>query len=304
MPAQARDLCRRQALLFAEAGPLDLPAAKLALQPAINIGRLSARNGDGDTACQHFQTLFEAAQSHADTTIDGLPVRFCTLTRNSGDHHEITQWLWTILLSDGARALASAGRWQDAARMAEQNNGIGQRLLDGRQILILAHCHRSDYEAAFSTLTSAITPTAWEQAVAACLEGTCRTWRGEPAANGHTAGVISSYLSAGHTPEPVTFRVRLGLCAIDVTSPVPADSAGLARLAAREALDNGDAYAAYDVITHLGCLTYTEPGTVQALRETVRVAALRQGLLPADILEILMTSVQDTEAAITTMLRR
>ncbi len=47
------------------------------------------------------------------------------------------QWLWTVLLSDSLRALCKAGHWTEALRQAQQHNGIGQRLLDGRQIAVL-----------------------------------------------------------------------------------------------------------------------------------------------------------------------
>src|SRR4051812_7095152 len=44
----ARTLCRRQFGIFRDARPFDGATAKLALQPLINLGRLHARDGDGN----------------------------------------------------------------------------------------------------------------------------------------------------------------------------------------------------------------------------------------------------------------
>jgi hypothetical protein len=249
LSAEAHELCRSQADLFADAGPLDLPTAKLALQPVINIGRLLTREGNASPAYQHFQTLFHAARSQTDTEIDGVPVRFRTLVRHAEDHRELTRWLWTILLADGTRALTRAGRWSEAASQAQQHNGIGQRLLDGRQTLILAHCQNRDYAAALTALASAATPTNWEQAVAACLKGMRHSWGGEPASDDF-ADAINRYFSATPSDQPALFRVRLCLTVIDILGPAQmANQAEFAGLAAREALDSRDAYAAYDVVT-------------------------------------------------------
>lgn len=304
LPAQAHELCRRQAHLFTGTGALDLPMAKLALQPVLNLGRLLTREGNGSAAYEHFQSLFQAARARADTETAGVQVRFGTLAGHAGDHQELTQWLWTILLSDGIRALTSAGRWAEARDQAQQHNGIGQRLLDGRQLLVLAHCQNRDYDAAYTTLISAVVPTAWEQAVASCLEGMWRTWSGEPAA-GNSADVISRYLSAAPSGEPTLFRVRLCLTAADILGPAQrARQADLAWAAAHEALDGRDAYAAHDVITHVARRGDIPPRLAQSLKETVREAGLRAGTLPAGLMGALISSARNSEARIAQVLKQ
>jgi hypothetical protein len=304
MPTQARELCRRQARLFADAGPFDLPTAKLALQPIINLGRLLTRDGNGSAAHQHFQTLFQAAQAGTDTEIGGLPARFGSLTRHAEEQREIIRWLWTILLSDGTRALTSAGRWSDAATQAQQHNGVGQRLIDGRQILVLAHCANRDYTAASRIIKSSAAPTAWEQAVAACLDGMCRTWSSQPDEDG-PAPTISGYLTATPADEPVLFRVRLGLSAACTCSQIrTTQQTKIARIIVREALDSADAYPAHELITHPAGLTRIPPHHAQELRDVVQKAGLGAETLPSRIIANLMMSARASEAEIASTLRR
>jgi hypothetical protein len=66
--------------------------------------------------------------------------------------------VWTVALAEGIRALARAGRWDDALAHAHRHRGIGATLLDGRQIAVIAHSLRGDHTDAGTLLTDPSTP--------------------------------------------------------------------------------------------------------------------------------------------------
>ncbi|MFD3524564.1 hypothetical protein [Streptomyces sp. NPDC058653] len=72
------------------------------------------------------------------TEIDGRPVDLSALTSAEADHRQVCQDLWVTLLVDGARTLAPIGRWTEPAEAIAKPLGIGNRLLDGRQIGIMS----------------------------------------------------------------------------------------------------------------------------------------------------------------------
>ncbi len=208
LPGLARNLCWRQFEIFRTARSLDAATAKLALQPLINLGRLLIRDGAGTTAYQLLAALFEAvtSQMDMDAVIDGRKVRVGHLIGPGDDHREVIRWLWSVLLSDGTRALTRAGRWAQAFSHAQQHNGIGERLLDGRQVAILTHAADHDFDAARSMLAHTLTPTAWEEAVAACLAILCRRLA-DPQADPDITEMVDHYLRLEPAPEHTVFRV-------------------------------------------------------------------------------------------------
>lgn len=214
--ALARDLCWQQAEVFLTARPLDTATAKLALQPLINLARLFIRDGDGTAAYHVLEALFEAIMFRKDTIIDGRKIGLADLVTHD-DHREVVQWMWTVLLSDGTRALTRAGRWTGALQHARQHKGIGDRLLDGRQVAILAYCEAGDYVTAIRLLSGSLTPTPWEGSVAACLRVLCDRLA-DRRSNSDIATMIDRYLDLESAPDHVVFHVRLGLCVIDVAA--------------------------------------------------------------------------------------
>lgn len=114
-------------------------------------------------------------RSGGDAEIDGRQVSFREFTRTQDDQRTLCRWLWSVVLADGLRALTAAGRWQDALAHARDHHGIGQRLLDGRQVAILAHAVGGDTATAISLLHQSVTVEPWEHAVASCLVVLCRT---------------------------------------------------------------------------------------------------------------------------------
>ena len=302
LPDLARDLCWRQFEVFLTVRPLNATTAKLALQPLINLGRLLIRDGDGTAAYQLLEGLFQAIKLRTDTTLDGRKTRLAGLVGHDDDYREIVRWMWTVLLADGTRALTRAGRWAEALQHAEEHKGIGDRLLDGRQVAILARSRAGDHEAALNLLATSSTPTPWEQAVEACMRVLCGVWADRPS-DTDVARMLDRYLALEPEPEHVVFQVRLGTCVIDVTAD-NRRTAQVADMVLRTVLEAADAYAAHDVLSHQACLTHMPANTSQALTEMVRTAGLRRGTVPSSILDELMESVTISEASLAGALMR
>jgi hypothetical protein len=300
LPALARTLCWQQFEVLRTARPPIAGTAKLALQPIVNLCRLRTRDGDGAGAYRLIDALFEAVRSGTDTVIDGRAIRSGDLIGHDDDHREVVEWLWSVLLADGTRALAQAGQWAEALQHARQHKGIGDRLLDGRQVAILAHCAARDYDTARSVLAETSAATPWEEAVAACLRVLCLTLAGRPADSGITT-MIDTYLALQPAGEHAVFRVRLGLSAIDLAAgarkvPQAAD------VVVRDVLQTADAYAAHDVLSHQACLSHAALRHSRALTEIVQAAGLGRGTMPGEMLDDLMESVRVSEASMTNML--
>lgn len=294
MPALARDLCWRQFDIFATSGPYDQATAKLTLQPLVNLGRLHTRDGNGATAYQLHEALFQAAKTRTETSIDGRTISMGNIVHPGDDHREIVRWLWTILLADGTRALCRAGRWSQALQQAEQHNGVGHRLFDGRQVAIIAHCAAHHHAEAIRLTEASATPTTWEQAVAACLKVICLVWAGQPTISA-TATMVDAYLALDPVPEHAVFRVRLGLSVADLTHDTH-DTQPVLRMIERSALDAADGYAARDARTHRTPSPLTE-AAAHALNQTVQAASL-DTTMPPRLLDNLMHSVQRSETAL------
>lgn len=84
----ALTLCRRQYELFARRTPLPGWAARLALQPLLNIVRQLVRNGQGDDAHTFLCALHQAAANRAPATIGGIGIDFAALTNTPEAHKE------------------------------------------------------------------------------------------------------------------------------------------------------------------------------------------------------------------------
>jgi hypothetical protein len=157
MPGVARDLCWRQSDIHAAAGGATVvPAARRTLQPLINLARLRIRAGDGMGGYQLIRSLFESIRDNQPQTfLEGRTVALPFAATPGEQHGAVLQWIWTVVLSDGLRGLCRAGRWSAARSCAEQHHGIGQRLLDGRQIAVLANIEDGQHNAAAQLLQAA-----------------------------------------------------------------------------------------------------------------------------------------------------
>jgi hypothetical protein len=299
LPELARAWCWQQFDLYQRSRSLTGQAARLALEPVVNLARLRIRADNGEGAHQLLDTLYPAVRSHADAVIDGRQVSFRGFTGTDDDHRDLCEWLWTVLLADGTRALASAGRWDQALTHAEHRGGVGRRLLDGRQVMILARCFAGDPASALALIAESADGEPWEQPVAACLTVLCLRSGTHPM-DSAIAAMVRSYLDLEPAPGLVVFRARLGLTVIDLAGG--ADQFNVAEATARlldELVTAGDGYAARDVLGHGGCRMLLTERQERALSTALRSSGLGQGTIPGGLMADLQAAVRVSENATT-----
>ncbi len=291
---RAHQLCWRQFGLFYDHRPLASKAAKLALQPVVNVGRLHIRSGLADRAHQLFTDAFHAVRTSTPTVIDGHDVDLSELIDdNAAARRELVQFLWTVLLADGTRALTRAGRWAEALAQLEQHKGIGIRMLDGRQVAIITRILAGAYDEANDLLDASITPELWERAVAAYLTTLCLTHAGHYPRSA-AATMVDRYIDLVQEGTPPVFACRLGLSVLDLAEAT--SQAIIAREITRQAITSADAYAAHDVLTHPTCVHDITAADRETLTGVIADAGLhRTAETPNSVLDQLMDTVASVE---------
>ncbi len=213
----ARDLCWRHYDIFTSEGDPEPDLAALALQPVLNIPRQLIRDGAGTYAYELLERLYRAAQQQGAADICGHSVDLSAATRGAENHRKICTQLWAAVLSDGTRALAQAGRWIDAAEVMTAHRGVGHRLLDGRQALVMSLLQRGRPDQAITVLDNTTPTEPWEHTVAAVLRLYCRA-QTVSIAGDELDTALGEALTLVEKPEPTTivFRIRVGLTALDL----------------------------------------------------------------------------------------
>ena len=276
-PDLARRWCHEHAAAYLRAVPLDARAARHALEPLVNLARLQIRDRDGDAALRLLTDLFEAVSSRTDTLIDGQALPASRLTRGEDDHREVRQWLWSVLVAEGARALAGAGRWSEAYEHLERHHGIGQRMLDGRQVAIIAALTTGDIASARSMVAGTAPGEPWEDTVTECLAYLC-----DRSSHEHLKRAISGYLGLQPAKPLAIFQARLGMTLIDAAGG-SADMP-LLRLASSlvaNCVTWGDARVAREILRHQGLASGIGHRQAVQLAETVLNGGLGRGRLPS-----------------------
>lgn len=284
MPDLARTLCWRHAEVFLRALPLGAQEARYALEPLVNLARLRIRDGDGDGAYQLLDSLNRAVKSKADAVVGGHVLPFAHLTQSESDHQQVCQWLWTVLLGDGTRALVAAGQWDRAREHSEQHRGVGRRLFDGRQVEVLVRCLGGRPGKAQEYLNQSTLVEDWEHAVAVCLAALCLTAADEDPAD-HVETMVRRYLALDTPPELALFHTRVGLTVLDLSPH--ARQAEASRHLIREATAAGDGYVARDVLAHPACRKEMSLGEHRVLSAAVDSAGLDKGDIPAPLKRVL-----------------
>ncbi|HEX5115969.1 MAG TPA: hypothetical protein VFW65_12295 [Pseudonocardiaceae bacterium] len=292
LPDLARQWCHRQANVYLRAHPLGAQVARHALEPLTNLARLYIREGQGERAFDLMDTLFAAVSSRAEAVVDGVEIP-ADLTDSEQAHQEIRRWLWAVLLATGARALAVAGRWTDARDRLRDYKGIGRRMLDGRQVEVIAAATSGDSEQARALLDDTAPGEPWENAVTACLTVMCRSSHGIA----DTDGLLAQYYTLDtSSPGLMVFRTRLGLSFVDAIGGV--DDLRARRIAV-DLIDctavSHDGYVARDVLAHNGCRELLTGAQEQALTDLVEACALGCGAFPAPLLTNLTAALSSVE---------
>ncbi|WP_030862005.1 hypothetical protein [Streptomyces sp. NRRL S-37] len=301
LPGLAEDLCWRQHQVFANAGRLSGRIAVMALMPLVNLARLQTRAGHGELAYSLLHCLNDAARHRNKTDIDGRTVDLSPLTGTDEDHRTVCQELYVTLLVDGARALARIGRWTEAADAMAQHRGIGNRLLDGRQIKIMALMEQGLDQQARDLIDTTQPTEPWEMAVATLLRAHCHQ-AAAPLARADVDQAQHAAVSLLADPEPsiAVFQTRTGLAALELDANGPHTNALLSALTDVARLD---AYAAREVLDHPTIRALLSAERTSALGSVVADAGLGAGTLPADHQRSLTEAVTLGEAELRRLLQ-
>ncbi|MFJ7341937.1 hypothetical protein ACIQU3_16795 [Streptomyces sp. NPDC101110] len=301
LPDLAEDLCWRQHQVFANAGRLSGRVAVMSLMPLVNLARLLTRAGQGVTAYSLLFCLNDAARHRNKTDIDGRTVDLSALTGTDEDHRTVCQELYVTLLVDGARALAQIGRWTDAADAMAQHRGIGNRLLDGRQIKIMALMEQGLDQQARDLIDTTQPTEPWERAIALLLHAHCRPADApvpEPDLDRTLDAAVQ--LLAHPDPPTATFQTRTALSALELDR-TGRHSAGV--LDSLVSVARLDAYAARDALHHPVAASALDDGAADALNAVIAAAGLGSGVLSAPHHEALTGAVGHAETELERLLQ-
>lgn len=293
LPSLARELCWRHAEIYLRAQPLGAQEARYALEPLVNLARLHIRDGEGERAYRLLDTLNRAVRSKTELVFEDHPVSFRNLTATAEDHRTVCQWLWTVLLGDGTRALVAAHQWDRARAHAVQHKGIGRRLFDGRQVEIVTRCLGGDPTSARRIIDESTLAEAWEHPVAACLTALCLVVGGRESEG--SGEMTSKFLSLDAASELAVFRTRVGLTVLDLSPH--SSQAEVARHLVNDAVRLGDGYVARDVLSHGACSREMTAGEQRMLTAAVASAGLGRGVMPHKLERDLLDAVEVSTTA-------
>lgn len=294
-PELAVDLCWRQVEIYtAQSAPLTVTAAMAMLGPVTNIARLRALSGQTDSAISLLTQLLRAVRTGGRTTIDGHVLRLDRVDGTMEERRALVRWMWSRLLTDGIKALALVGRWSDAARLVTTYNGLGDRLTEPRQAMVLASLLDGDLGGARRQLEAATVGDLWEHDVASCLTVLTTT----PSARAEAARAMVDAFRRGSPQEGhAAYRARHGvtvaLLARATENPHADD---VVRQVAAEAIGALDGYAAREVLRHADWgLSDQDHGRLERIME-------RSGLTGGRLTGQMLTKLQNAaDSAVTTL---
>ncbi|MEU9044451.1 MULTISPECIES: hypothetical protein [unclassified Kitasatospora] len=275
LPDYARELCHRHADLYLPRSPLPAMSAIRGLEPIVNLARLHIRAGHHQRGHQLLLDLYRSVTNTTETVLDGITVP-AELTATDDQRAEVRAWLWRVVLADGTRALTAAGRWKDALRHIEEHRGIGRRILDGRQVAVLAAVTADDRPGALALLEDTEPGDAWEDAVTVVLTALCR-----PGDRHAAEKAIGHWLALDDAEGLAVFHTRLALTAFDAAGPDTPAARNLLRQLTRRTSESGDGYATRDLLSHPGVRARLDTCTATALERALAACALDSGALPA-----------------------
>ncbi|MFV2104081.1 hypothetical protein [Micromonospora sp. LOL_024] len=296
LPNLARQWSTRLARAALAHPPQDFRTASHSLEPIINLARLRTRAADGTGAWTILQQLYRAVTNRTDTSIDGITVPASRLAPDRSEHRELRRWLWAVLLSSGAHALAVAGRWDDAYHQLHRHHGIGRRMLDGRQIAVIAHTLAGRHSHAMTLLRDTKPGEPWEHAVTCRLVLICQ--QGATSSRQRDQAV-RAYQALNPAAEGLAvFHTRLGLSLIDALGSIhqPAAQPIATDLIKRAA---GDGYTARDLLTHPACRSLLTPRQAAQLTDVVTACGLDTGTIPTPLLTELAHALDTAEDTLT-----
>ncbi|UNO42155.1 hypothetical protein [Streptomyces sp. MST-110588] len=297
LPDLARSMCHRHAEAYLRAGPLPAMSAIRGLEPLVNLARLQIRAGHNDDGRQRLLDLYEAVGTGHTAVFEGITVP-ADLTCTDEDRREVHAWLWRVVLADGTRSLTAQGRWREALSHIERHRGVGTRMLDGRQVAVVAALTEGHTERAVELLTGTAPGDAWEQAVTACLTALCRRDTGQNLGD-DADELVSTYFNQEAQPGRTVFDIRLGLTVLDAVGarhPAAHQLVENLFLRTRETLDG---YAAREVLAHALFTALVSDNQAQECRDMLLSCGLGTGIIADDLAGALSAALDAAEAVIT-----
>ena len=301
LPDLARSVCHRHANAYLRACPLSAASAIRGLEPLVNLARLQIRSGNTDDGRRRLLDLYEAVGSGNSVAFEGITVA-AGLTRTDEDRQEVRAWLWRVLLADGTRTLTTTGRWRDALAHIEEHRGIGTRMLDGRQVAVVAALTEGATERARELLNGTAPGDPWEQAVTDCLTALCLREAGQDVGD-CMAGLVDNYLSHEAKPGMTVFDVRLGLTTLDAVGST--ERPGTRRLVGdlvRRTTAARDGYAAREVLADELFTTVATDDQAQECADLVAACCLEGGVPPEELYSELSAGLDSSESVIASSL--
>ncbi|MBT2420748.1 hypothetical protein J7F01_36860 [Streptomyces sp. ISL-22] len=303
LPDLAREMCHQHAAAYLHACPLPSMSAIRGLEPVVNLARLQIRAGHADEGRQRLLDMYTAVEAGTAAQFDGVAVP-ADLTATDEDRHEVRAWLWRVLLADGTRTLTTTGRWAEAKAHIEAHRGVGKRMLDGRQVAVLAALTADDAASAAVLLADTIPGDPWEQAVTACLTALCRRDAGQPI-DVHLVDLVTAYTARKPEPGMTVFDIRLGLTILDAIGSAEAPVARrVVEDLHRRTTDAQDGYAARVNLAHPLFTTIATDQQAQDCRALVHACALGAGIIPGELQDELTAVLRTSDSVIRGSLAR
>ncbi|WP_454852297.1 hypothetical protein [Promicromonospora soli] len=306
-PGLARGLCRRHIDAYAgQPRALTTIEATRMLGPAINLARLRAGRGP-DGVVTGLGLLLRAARDQVPYTIEGATLPLGNVHGSVAERRTMVNLVRSHLVVAGTTGLATASRWSDAVDVARAYGGIGRRLLEGRQTLILDRVTAGDLPTARGLIDQTVPQDAWERAVIACLTALCAA----PQLR-HEAMMVmlDQYRTSAHGTVPGDgdehFRARHGLAVATIaTSGAPgADLAvrrageDVAAQVVEQATESLDGYTAREVLRHRVTSRVATYQQHTSLARIVERSGLAGGTLIGKTRQRLTTAVEQALAAV------
>ncbi|MFE9926199.1 hypothetical protein ACFYQA_32935 [Streptomyces sp. NPDC005774] len=297
LPDLAREMCHQHAAAYLHACPLPGMSAIRGLEPVVNLARLQIRAGRVDEGRRRLLDLYEAVEAGTAARFEGIAVP-ADLTETDEDRHEVRAWLWRVLLADGTRTLTTEGRWAEALAHIEAHRGVGRRMLDGRQVAVLAVLVAGDTAEAAVLLADTMPGDTWEQAVTACLATLFRRDAGLPV-DGHLTDLVTTYFERKTEPGMTVFDVRLGLTVLDAIGSTQAPGARrIVEELHRRTTDAEDGYAARENLANPLFTALATDRQEQDCRALVRACALGTGAISDKLQAELTMAVRASDSVI------
>ncbi|MFE2585224.1 hypothetical protein [Streptomyces sp. NPDC059378] len=299
LPDLARTICHQHATACLHACPLPATSAIRALEPVVNLARLHLHAGRADEARQQLLDLHQAVTAGTAFRCDGVVVP-AGLTASSEDRHEVSAWLWRVLIADATRTYTTQGRWAEALAHLQTHHGIGRRMLDGRQTAVLAALTTADTASATRLLEETVIGDFWEQTVTACLTAFCRCTAGPPVGR-HLDSLTAAYLERPTEPGTIVFDIRLGLTVLDaIGTPDTPTARRIADDLHRRTTQAQDGYAAREYLAHPLIRTIATDKQAQDCQALVHACHLGTGTLPEPLGKDLAAALRTSHRVIRT----